>query len=912
MGNINKKFAKIMEYAIPSLIVLAVMTVVLVGKGIWPFGTNRIDYYDNMQQVAPLYSHLWDFLHGDADIWFDWYTGLGTNVSMSISAFSMLSPFNLILYFIPRNLILESISILTALKMVFMAVAMYLYINYKFKDLAYTLKVTFSVMFSLCGYVLLYGSCFTPWMDIVAFFPLLMMAYERMMESGKKLFYILMLALVFIINYYISAMSLVYIFVISGLYIFIKCEKTQRKDKVWNLGLATVAGLGLSAFVLLPVFAQLASSQRGNQGGGIISQYFGWVSSTIATEGAMSAAQRWLMFSGMSFALVLIIAGLKRYWSDKKKRNYNLAVIGVVVAFVLVEGVNLMWHFGSYCGYTLRNGFLLSFTFINIAAGYSKRLLKEKNADKKLIVRQLIPAVLIAVIFATGYNNLTRVHEYVAMFTGMGILIIMSFAYYLCMKKCRDEFNYKHILVFVGVELFVAAYALIGPPKMYDYWPFQYGDYVQTANRVSEELNIEASATNRITNPDLSLNANYPLVLKRGAMSSFTAALQADTQDWAYKLGYSKYFWWLLDSGGTVFTEALVHVTEAVNANRLDSELYTLKQSADGYSLYSSNYQLPFAVAVDKSLAGEDFNKDFISLHNIFYNALMPENGSIMNKIDVSGRAAYAYSPEYKALEYSADINGKQAVYVVVTDGSDWGNEAKSSKFYNKLKVYVNDEAVLVPTIGNLENTDYYHDYYNNLLYLGCYEDERITVRIEYLGDEIIDDSEVIVAALDMDKMDEMTSYYEKYNCNVSSTNNSLTVNLKGSSDRNMAMIPVVYSDNWKITVNGEAVNGEPLAGILTGVALNEGDNEIVMIFEPSGKKAGFIVTFVTALVIALSILINKIRTIVIPDVIKNAVLYIYTAIFAAVAVLMFAVPVLFAVPVYIYGMFGMIKTYLL
>ena len=88
-----------------------------------------------MQQVAPLYAHLWDFMHGKASLWFDWYTGLGTNVSMSISAFSMLSPFNLLLYLVPRNLILESISILTAVKMVFMSDAMYALLNLKFPKL---------------------------------------------------------------------------------------------------------------------------------------------------------------------------------------------------------------------------------------------------------------------------------------------------------------------------------------------------------------------------------------------------------------------------------------------------------------------------------------------------------------------------------------------------------------------------------------------------------------------------------------------------------------------------------------------------------------------------------------------------------------------------------------------------------
>lgn len=36
------------------------------------------------------------------------------------------------------------------------------------------------------------------------------------------------------------------------------------------------------------------------------------------------------------------------------------------------------------------------------------------------------------------------------------------------------------------------------------------------------------------------------------------------------KWGHSKYFLWALDSGGTVFSDALLHITEAVNVNKLD------------------------------------------------------------------------------------------------------------------------------------------------------------------------------------------------------------------------------------------------------------------------------------------------------------------------------------------------------
>ena len=56
----DKKGRKIASYLIPGIITLLVMIFVLIVKGIWPFGSNRIDLFDNMQQVAPLYAHLWD------------------------------------------------------------------------------------------------------------------------------------------------------------------------------------------------------------------------------------------------------------------------------------------------------------------------------------------------------------------------------------------------------------------------------------------------------------------------------------------------------------------------------------------------------------------------------------------------------------------------------------------------------------------------------------------------------------------------------------------------------------------------------------------------------------------------------------------------------------------------------------
>ena len=122
-----------------------------------------------------------------------------------------------------------------------------------------------------------------------------------------------MVALIFIMNYYLSAMSLVYIFLLSGIYILTSEQKKKWKSQIWDLGIGTVAGMGLSCFVLIPVMTQLSSSQRGSSGGNLLDQYKGWITSAITSDGAMAAFQRWFMLYGLSFVIAIIVIGMRNY-----------------------------------------------------------------------------------------------------------------------------------------------------------------------------------------------------------------------------------------------------------------------------------------------------------------------------------------------------------------------------------------------------------------------------------------------------------------------------------------------------------------------------------------------------------------------------------------------------------------------
>lgn len=889
-------FQRVKLYAIPGLITCAVIVFIYVFKGIWPFGANRIDYFDNMQQVAPLYAHLWDWMHGKASLWFDWYTGFGTNVSMSISAFSMLSPFNLLLYLFPRTLILESISILTLVKMIFMAVAMYAYINKKYNSLSYNMKVVFSLMYTFCGYTVLYGSCFTPWMDIVALFPLLMLAYENMMQTGKKLFYIIMVAIIFIINYYLGAMSLVYIFLISGAYVLLMSKKEKIKEHAWNLGIGTVAGLGLSCFVLVPVMMQLSGSQRGGSGQGIVSQYIGWIKSAIISDGQMAAFQRWMMLYGMAFAAAVIIMGLKKFKEEKNTIRYMISLLLISLLPIVVEGINLMWHFGSYNGYTLRNGYIVAFTLITVAAYFAQRMFEEVTADKKQLVKQLVIFVVAAAVYAVIYNIIPSNDIILAAFILFIAIFIAAFIFYnKKLKKDGIGFDFNTIIAIVAIEVFIGSYSLIGPPKFYEYEPYQYGDYVQAANEVKDSLDIEESVTERIVNPDISLNANYPLILRRSAMSSFTAALQSDTQSYSKKFGYSKYFLWLLDSGGTVFTNSLFHVTQAVNVNELDSQMYTAVRSDGDYTLYDANYKLPFAMSVNKNITRQDFSGNWEDLHNIFYKALTNDTQDIVNGM------SYTKKESSVIREYNVRADGKQAVYISIVDVNNRNTDANASWLISSMHIYVNGEAVLVPTLGDVKNTAYFTDYNNNLVYLGTFENENFTIRVEYDDPWYLKVSEVSFAGLDMDKMQSLVDKHADDYCETSYTSDSLTVKLNGSGVNNMALIPVVYSDNWNVKVNGKKVKAKSVCGLFTGVDIHAGENVIEMTFEPKGKKAGMLISLATLIMMIASALILKFTKLKVPALLKMCAAFIYLELYNIVIVAMFLIPVVAAIPALIY-----------
>jgi len=462
---------EIIKYLLPPIITILIILITLMIKGIYPFGDVLIDNHDNMQQVAPIYNHLWDWLHGEESLFFDWYTGLGTNLSMTVSAFSMLSPFNLLLYFVPRSYIHQFFYILIIVKMAFISETMYIYLNKKFKT-DYVFKLLFSLMFAFSGYQMLYGTTFMPWMDVVVFFPLLMIGLDNILKGKSNILYIIILTLCFIINYYIAALILLFVLILSGFYIIFFVEKQERKRVICKLGVSTFISIGIAAFILVPTFVQLMNSQRFSydtteSGAVTILQKFNNILEAKINTGSLLLEQ-WVLYALLSLPITIIVLGIIKNKDNKKEVKMVCILIALMIIPLIVEGTNLLLHFGSYVTFVMRYAFVINFVFLTIACHYSCKIeFSKEKSNWKLMIMLIILMITYYIIIIYTYENLVYIFnaslkEYAILFISVSVTYIIL--YYMILKN-NIAMKKIALVLFAILEISIFVYTCLEKPS---------------------------------------------------------------------------------------------------------------------------------------------------------------------------------------------------------------------------------------------------------------------------------------------------------------------------------------------------------------------------------------------------------------------------------------------------------------
>lgn len=932
---LKNKYTSAIKYTIPPAVTILFTLVILAIRGIYPFGSETIDYYDMSTQVSAFYYHVYDVLHGNKIYFFDWYSTLGSNMAIT-SGSSIFSIFNLYFLFVDRFHILESLSFFLALKMGLMSLSMYYCVHKAFDTDTYVEQLV-SIGYGFCGFVLMNFSILS-WLDYAILVPLILYFASRLIKSGKVLGFILTLALGLMANYYLAFMTLAYIFLEAGFYLLIyRPSQKSHNSHVLKLGLSVLAAFTLSAGALIPqLYMTMTSARAGNNVNGSALSFY----TDILKQYNGGYASRWWVLLGLSFELAICLWGLI---NDFRVKNYKRLIFAassmmIVSLPILFENVNIFWHFGSYVQYPLRFSFLIYLTYAFAACVYAKDLFTD-NAPaefakcKKMIISFVtVPFLVYAgnrIHNAASYMPFSHILHITFVLIGSSFLIYLVF---LLFKKGK----YLRLSCCIWVsEMLIYGILTLGNQTYitgYNEEPEQERDSVRICRQLYSQLDLESSRIDRIKNPDESLNANYGFFLRQPALSNWTHLIPEQLQQSVQNLGYSTQFTRLLDAGGTVFTDALLHIRHVISVNEQDDALYTeinrtevISKHVSGetatYYLYDTRYNLPFVLPVNGEKVHEVDNAiDIVSLHNALYEMICPDE--LQDDYDIAEYVAGNSSTSAPVdSPISINVKGKKALYFT-------GN-CPDTEFRN-LNLIVNDKPILIPDIGYPYNTRYSAHFNNNAVYLGTFDSEEVTVLIGAFDSTL--EYTPCIFSVNLDMLSGLCDFYssDDYECRCEAGTRSLLVDVTGDNSTSY-MIPVAYNDGWKyyagqtdnvktaltskkqapanllscfmlLDANGGTVLNED--GTVTGNDVaNAGAfaNRFELSFTPPFLKEGLILSLLTVIILLLSLSpLKKYEALIDNQKINRITGAIYLAAWSAVLILIFIVPVFYGILCYL------------
>ena len=194
----------------PIVVAVILLTVYYI-KGIYPFGSGNISYFDMAQSLVPIYYHTYDVLHGSKAVFWDWYSGTGVSMIDTAGNF-IFSPFNLFFLFVKRDNILEAMSFFLMLKVCACAGTMSFYFKKTYPELKCVWHILAGVLYSSCGFVVQYYSNIH-FLDIVALFPIIIYFTNKLLQEKDIAGYCIFMAMGFVINIYLMFQVSIYLIV---------------------------------------------------------------------------------------------------------------------------------------------------------------------------------------------------------------------------------------------------------------------------------------------------------------------------------------------------------------------------------------------------------------------------------------------------------------------------------------------------------------------------------------------------------------------------------------------------------------------------------------------------------------------------------------------------------------------------
>lgn len=897
---IKDKIKKLPMLISGALICAALMLAVYALKGVWPFGAGNVTYDDMAQGTLPIYYHLYDWLHGDKAMAFDWYTGLGTNIVNS----GTFMPLDLVLCLFSRDKLLYGIGILVIVKVMASAVTSKYVFDKLFGKTHQIWRVLFSIMYAMSSYSMFY---FTNafWLDFVVIFPLVIYGLKRLLVDNKPLVFILFFSYTLYLSFYIGFMVTLAVFFLSGLYILLLCEKEKRGQRTCMLGLGTFTGALLSAWHSVPMAIQTLSSKRLETSFEDATNDNPIIEILKTNAHINTLPSKLMMVISLQLAVVLVTIFIIKLVKDKKYKQalFTAGSIFLLFSQILFENTNLFWHGGSYIGFTMRFFFISVFVLLILALACISTYGETLSIPKSKITR--IGIFLVIIVLTVGFmagtlffaqkalgklgaeNTLSYVKA-----IAFAVLYATGLPLFTLLLHQKKHITQAFCFVLCTVQILGLCYAGIANKHQQAEEEMLYNStsYLDYCEEVSQ-MDLDCGELGRIKNADTSLNTNYPFVLGTPALSNWTHNIPHYMQLAATALGYSTQYTRILDCGGTAFTDGMIGIKKLVVRNHIKvSDQYKKLDDTENFTLYENSYALETGLLGDETLISDITSAHAstrFELQNKLYRSFSDSDEQLFyvcsNKGETADRLTLTKQDAYElCFTYTADEN--EELYL---------NTANFNK--KALKIFVNDERIIAPYYKQTTYGYYPSQAVNGILPLGSFENgETVEISLQTINGEVFTNETVQIAYMSLDKLTHLNSLYSDTVSSVTTGRTSLSLDYSNThGEGKYLFIPVTYDSGWKCEINGEKAEVKNALGSYIAVELPEGSGTITLSHTSPGLGIGIIASLI-GLALAGLIFILKKSGYNMPRFVSAPVLAIFVAAFAAAFILIYIVSIIF------------------
>ena len=809
---------------------------------------------------------------------FSWETGLGLDMIEQYSYYILGDPFAYLSLLFPMDKLELAYDMLIIIRMYFIGIAFLCYCKYNKKSNFNSMLGC--IIYTFSGFVIYAGLRHPYFLNAVILLPLVFLGIDKILKENKIGFFIVIIAITAIVNYYFLYM----ITILALIYSVVKYISEYKEEgfkvfinKFLKTCLGYIIGILIAGIILLPTINGYLNSNRLSNYENVKYnlRYYASVFTGLISNNFLY----WTRICTASITLILLPVSLLNIKKDKENRTIIINIIITTIMLLL-----------QFCG-SFMNG--LSFSTNRWSFGYifllSYMVVLNFRQDLKYSKKELISMIVLPIIYYIVLILLKGIVEIRICFVTNAIAIlifaIIAVTNYLKRKDNVNSKIFKYLkyliflivlinIVFYGRDLysksgkkyineFVKSNSVINKYSDYNKKIKKFDEAIETIKK--KDKTFYRISTNKYKLPNASLVYNYKSINSylslgnkyigklskelenRGYYSDTNPLREFDNRTKITTLLGTKYF--IVNEKNKEYVPYGYELYDEINTNNKITQIYKNKNYL-GLGIFYDNYileneynklnalekeQAIIESAVLKEKPENNVNENLNLINKLQINTVKDVNYKITKSSEVKDNKVKIKKKKQKVILEIDNVENSE-LYILIKGFNYKGTEE------NNIKIKY-DNITKVQNFRDKEMDPYYFYNPNILINLGYKDIHKNKIEIVFPNKGTYSWDKIKIYAIPMETYDKAINKIKENEFKLEKYENDKILGNIQNENSGILQLSIPYTKGWTAYVDGKKTDTIVVNTAFIGILLEKGNHKIELKYETPLLKVGVIFT---------------------------------------------------------------------